>query len=139
LAGNLAQSLEYCTVKAKLLRRRKLFGRKKELDILEKIKTSDKSEFVAIYGRRRVGKTFLTREAFHNDFAFYATGIANITLRQQLSNFQRAMRKYHAGSPNITPKNWFAAFEQLEYLVSKSDSPKKVIFYFVCRPSPWCG
>lgn len=106
----------------------KVIGRKKELDILEKIKASDNSEFVAIYGRRRVGKTFLTREAFHNDFAFYLTGVANITLRQQLSNFQRALRKYHAGRANIIPENWFAAFEQLEDLVSKSESPKKVIF-----------
>ena len=85
----------------------KVIGRKKELDILEKIKASDNSEFVAIYGRRRVGKTFLTREAFHNDFAFYLTGVANITLRQQLSNFQRALRKYHAGRANIIPENWF--------------------------------
>jgi AAA+ ATPase superfamily predicted ATPase len=106
----------------------KIIGRKKELDILEKIKASDKSEFVAIYGRRRVGKTFLTREAFHNHFAFYLTGVANITLHQQLFNFQRAMRKYHAGSLEITPENWFAAFEQLEDLVSKSGSSKKVIF-----------
>lgn len=106
----------------------KIIGRKKELEILEKIKTSEKSEFVAIYGRRRVGKTFLTREAFNNHFAFYLTGVANITLRQQLSNFQRAMRKYHGDSPNIVPENWFTAFEQLEDLVSKSESPKKVIF-----------
>ena len=106
----------------------KVIGRRKELDILEKIKTSEKSEFVAIYGRRRVGKTFLTREVFHNNFAFYLTGVANITLRQQLSNFQRAMRKYHAGSSNVAPENWFAAFEQLEELVSKSHSHKKVIF-----------
>jgi len=105
-----------------------VIGRKKELEILERIKMSEKSEFVAIYGRRRVGKTFLTREAFHNNFAFYLTGVANITMHQQLSNFQRAMRKYHSGSSNIIPANWFAAFEQLEDLVSKAKSPKKVIF-----------
>jgi hypothetical protein len=106
----------------------KVIGRKKELEILEKIKNSDKSEFVAIYGRRRIGKTFLTREAFQNDFTFYLTGVANITLHQQLSNFQRAMRKYQSRNSNITPENWFAAFEQLEDLISKSKSPKKVIF-----------
>jgi uncharacterized protein len=105
-----------------------VIGRKKELEVLEKIKASNKSEFIAIYGRRRVGKTFLIREAFHNNFAFYLTGVANTTLRQQLSNFERAMRKYHAARSDINPENWFAAFEQLEDLVSKSKSPKKVIF-----------
>ncbi|HEX9503430.1 MAG TPA: ATP-binding protein [Patescibacteria group bacterium] len=103
-------------------------GRKKELSVLEKIKTSGKSEFVAVYGRRRVGKTFLIREAFQQDFAFYLTGVANINLHQQLSNFQRAMRKYYPNGANITPDNWFAAFEQLEELISKIKSSKKIIF-----------
>lgn len=59
-----------------------IIGRKKELELLEKIKASDRSEFVAIYGRRRIGKTFLAREAFRNDFSFYLTGVANIPLHQ---------------------------------------------------------
>jgi AAA+ ATPase superfamily predicted ATPase len=105
-----------------------VIGRKNELRLLEKTKTSGKSEFIAIYGRRRVGKTFLIRETFHNQFAFYLTGVANTTLRQQLSNFQRAMQKYHPEGSDITPENWFAAFEQLEDLIKESKSPKKVIF-----------
>jgi hypothetical protein len=105
-----------------------IIGRKKELSILEKVKTSDQSEFVAVYGRRRVGKTFLIREAFQQDFTFYLTGVANINLQQQLSNFHRAVRKYYSGWSNIIPENWFVAFEQLEEIISKNKSPKKVVF-----------
>lgn len=47
-----------------------LIGRKEELKTLHQALIADESKFVAIYGRRRVGKTFLVREAFNNDFAF---------------------------------------------------------------------
>ena len=56
-----------------------LIGRKEELKTLHQALIADESKFVAIYGRRRVGKTFLVREAFNNDFAFYHTGLANET------------------------------------------------------------
>lgn len=105
-----------------------IIGRKRELSILEKVKLSSKSEFVAVYGRRRIGKTFLIREAFQQDFTFYLTGVANISLQQQLSNFHRAMRKYYSNSTDTIPDNWFSAFEQLEELITKSKHKKKVIF-----------
>jgi len=60
-----------------------LIGRKEELKTLHQALIADESKFVAIYGRRRVGKTFLVREAFNNDFAFYHTGLANETNRIQ--------------------------------------------------------
>lgn len=52
-----------------------IIGRKKEIDRLQRIFNSDKSEFVAIYGRRRVGKSYLIDEAFKGKFAFNAVGI----------------------------------------------------------------
>lgn len=64
-----------------------LIGRKEELKTLHQALIADESKFVAIYGRRRVGKTFLVREAFNNDFAFYHTGLANETNRIQLAEF----------------------------------------------------
>lgn len=60
-----------------------LIGRKEEQKTLHQALTADESKFVAIYGRRRVGKTFLVREAFNNDFAFYHTGLANENNRIQ--------------------------------------------------------
>jgi AAA+ ATPase superfamily predicted ATPase len=107
---------------------RTFVGRKKELDILNKVKESIKSEFVAVYGRRRVGKTFLIREAFKQDFAFYLTGVANINMHQQLHNFYSAIRKYYPAGQFTPTENWFAAFEQLEQLISNNNSPKKIIF-----------
>ncbi len=54
-----------------------LIGRKKEQKALKGLLKSDKSEFVAIYGRRRVGKTYLVRETFNYRFAFQHTGTQN--------------------------------------------------------------
>ncbi|RFS24712.1 ATP-binding protein [Chitinophaga silvatica] len=73
----------------------RIIGREKELKIIDQATKSETSQFIAAYGRRRVGKTFLIREAFQQDFTFYLTGVANINLQQNLSNFQRAMQKYH--------------------------------------------
>ena len=61
-----------------------LIGRKREQQKFNTIVKSKKSEFVALYGRRRVGKTFLIMEFFHYTFSFYLTGLANATNSQQL-------------------------------------------------------
>ena len=52
-----------------------IIGRKEEIALLEKYISSNHSEFIAVYGRRRVGKTFLIRKYFQNRFAFDMTGI----------------------------------------------------------------
>ena len=52
-----------------------MVGRRKELELLEKYYNSGKAEFVALYGRRRVGKTFLIRQRFRNELAFDMTGV----------------------------------------------------------------
>lgn len=106
----------------------RLIGREKELKILKQAHESETSQFIAVYGRRRVGKTFLIREAFQQDFAFYLTGVANVSMQQNLSNFQRALQKYWPDAPADSPEDWFAAFAQLEKLLSENKSEKKVIF-----------
>lgn len=53
----------------------KIIGRKRELQQLEEAYKAEESLFVVVYGRRRVGKTFLVREAFDDKLAFYATGV----------------------------------------------------------------
>lgn len=106
----------------------KLIGRSKELRVLENAMESETSQFIAVYGRRRVGKTFLIREAFQQEFTFYLTGVANINLQQNLSNFHRAIKKYHPDGFATIPENWFAAFGQLEELLSKSSKEKKIVF-----------
>ncbi|MCB0851073.1 MAG: ATP-binding protein [Bacteroidetes bacterium] len=107
-----------------------LIGRKKEIEILSDSQKSVKSEFVAVYGRRRVGKTFLIREFFDNQFAFYTTGIANVGTRKQLIQFHARMVSHFPDNEEIIPpSSWFQAFNQLiTCLESISGTQKKVIF-----------
>jgi AAA+ ATPase superfamily predicted ATPase len=108
-----------------------LIGRKEELQKLRSHLTSRKSEFVAVYGRRRVGKTFLIRKAYENRFSFQLTGLANANMRQQLSQFHAALTQY-ADKVNWQPEladDWFVAFRQLStYLEKLPEGEKKVIF-----------
>ncbi len=108
-----------------------LIGRKKELKQLHGYLNSHKSEFVAVYGRRRVGKTFLIRKAYNNQFVFHLTGLANASRKHQLIEFHAALKTY-AKRINWTPHpalDWFEAFRQLEnYLAQLPTKEKKVIF-----------
>lgn len=109
-----------------------LIGRKEEVKKLKSYLTSYKSEFVVVYGRRRVGKTFLIRKAYNNDFAFQLTGLANVSMRHQLSQFHAALSKYATSSINQQPKlatDWFIAFRQLaDFLEKLPADNKKVVF-----------
>ena len=58
-----------------------IIGRKQEIKQLSLCSSSGKAEFVAVYGRRRVGKTFLIRQYFHDDFDFYITGLYKGTMK----------------------------------------------------------
>lgn len=70
-----------------------LTGRKEEQIKLLNAMESDESEFIAVYGRRRVGKTFLIRETFGYKFTFSHTGLAKKCTREQLANFQSSPEK----------------------------------------------
>jgi uncharacterized protein len=105
-----------------------LIGRKREIEKFDKIMASSKAEFLAVYGRRRVGKTFLIREYFNNQYAFYATGLARGNTKQQLSNFTIFINQYFEGQYDI-PDNWLMAFHLLiKELEKKNASEKQVIF-----------
>ena len=58
-----------------------LIGREKEKQVLHNALNEEYSQFIAVYGRHRVGKTFLIRETFENRFDFQFTGAANLTAR----------------------------------------------------------
>ena len=86
-----------------------LIGRENEIATLHGLMSSDESQFVAVYGRRRVGKTFLIREAYKSHFVFQHTGTYGATRRQQLSDFRESL--YLAGMGKCAmPKTWSEAF-----------------------------
>ena len=64
-----------------------IIGRKTEIGRLKKYIASDRSEFIAVYGRRRVGKTFLIKELLEGQFTFRMTGKENARIADQLLNF----------------------------------------------------
>lgn len=106
-----------------------IIGRIKEIKILDRVVQSSKSEFVAFYGRRRVGKTFLVREYFDYTFDFSLTGLANASTAQQLTNFGVILQKVDINTSDAIPTNWFFAFQSLiNYLERIKETRKKVIF-----------
>ncbi|MFZ1750881.1 MAG: ATP-binding protein, partial [Saprospiraceae bacterium] len=106
----------------------KLIGRKRELADIHKYVSDDKSHFIAVYGRRRVGKTFLIRNAFDDQFTFYTTGLAKGSLKEQLAIFTIALKKYFNDEALTMPKTWIDAFAILIEKLSSDPSKKKVVF-----------
>lgn len=111
-----------------------IIGRKKEKAQLEGIINSDKPEFVAVYGRKRVGKTFFVNEMIREHVVFRHTGLSpydehrRVTLKDQLQNFQYSLLRY--GMENIPqPKSWSEAFILLQQLLEhKSNGQRQVVF-----------
>ena len=103
-----------------------MVGRLEEIKELNRLYESDESEFVAVYGRRRVGKTYLVRETFADRFAFCHTALPNATRRQQLAHFKKSLEEY--GHKGGVPKDWFAAFTALGEVVQASPMRRKVVF-----------
>lgn len=96
-----------------------IIGREKEQRELMSLLDNGESQFCAVYGRRRVGKTYLIRETFNYQFCFQHTGIAKGTLRQQLTSFRNSLMA--AGLKCAIPQTWIDAFELLKQLINRSD------------------
>lgn len=107
----------------------KLIGRQHECDILKDCMSSDRSEFVIVYGRRRIGKTFLVDQYYGGKFDFTFVGGHNLPKKRQLSNFGKAL-KAASNKKTFAPfKDWFDAFDALEeHLASIKKKEKKTVF-----------
>lgn len=103
-----------------------IIGREKEQQELLGLLNKEESQFCAVYGRRRVGKTYLVRETFNYQFCFQHTGVAKGTLRQQLTAFRNSLTA--AGMKCAIPKTWIDAFELLKQLINDAPAGKKVLF-----------
>ncbi|MBR6371830.1 MAG: ATP-binding protein [Victivallales bacterium] len=113
----------------------KLIGRHRECEELRRAMASPRSEFVILYGRRRIGKTFLVRHYFDENFDFRYVGVHRMKGSIQLQNFRQALISFSGDNsiPDLT--NWLEAFKQLEkYLESMKSARKKVLFF---DEMPW--
>jgi predicted AAA+ superfamily ATPase len=106
----------------------KIIGRKHEREEIQRLIDSNKSEFVVVYGRRRVGKTYLIREHFTGKFTFYSTGLANKKLQTQLAHFYSEMRKNPEFIEQNEPQTWMQAFQELIHTLERSKDKTKLVF-----------
>jgi AAA+ ATPase superfamily predicted ATPase len=101
----------------------KIIGRKKEQELLKNYVDDVKSNFIVVTGRRRIGKTFLIREFFENNFAFHFFGIKD---ESETAMFARLS---HECFNNEKIENWNQAFIHLANQIKNNKSnQKKVIF-----------
>lgn len=107
-----------------------LVGRKAEQQELADALRSNRPELIAIYGRRRVGKTYLVRTFFAEQLCFELTGIRDATQVQQLEMFARTMER-HVGQRLAAPPDWPSAFQDLtRFLESRfKDGKRNVVFF----------
>ena len=115
-----------------------MIGRKEEQRILNELAASGEAEFVVIYGRRRIGKTYLVRETFGDEFFFSYTGIANINARRQRAEFAKALRE-HGWMPKngdvYSLSTWFDAFSALRALIENAETDDRVLIFI--DEMPW--
>ncbi len=114
-----------------------IIGRSDEIKILDRLLNSNKPEFLAIYGRRRVGKTYLIHEYFKDKGVYFCvTGSANSNKRLQLRKFYREfLNTFPISNDPKEPKDWDEALYALKEAIIKIDTTKKVIIFF--DELPW--
>lgn len=96
---------------------------------------SERSEFVVVYGRRRIGKTFLVRRFFKDNYAFSFVGKHEMGREQQLTEFAKELMRYSHSTFVPQLKNWTEAFDALQRLLETYNiSGKKVVFF---DEMPW--
>lgn len=105
-----------------------IVGRIDETHTLDRLYNSNKSEWLVVYGRRRVGKTYLIREFFKYAFDFQISGLANASTNQQLMHFHQTLDNYNTNNYADPPRNWMEAFNRLKHHIGGSKSKRKIIF-----------
>lgn len=117
-----------------IMKTQRLIGRTKECKRLDECMNSDRAELIIVYGRRRVGKTYLINEYFHNSFSFKITGTFGKGREVQLENFASELKR-KTRKKQVVLNTWRQAFEELrDYLESLRKDEKQVIFF---DEMPW--
>lgn len=104
-----------------------MIGRAEEQRELNRLYNSKESEFLALYGRRRVGKTYLVRETFDGQLTFCHTGKSEGGLHDQLLHFRKSLEEFSGGRVSI-PRCWDEAFDGLKRIIASSREKRKVVF-----------
>ncbi len=111
-----------------------VIGRNTEFARLDRCMEEERPQLVIVYGRRRVGKTFLIDQYFHGRFDFKLTGMYNAGKEIQLLNFSLELNR-QSGSSFDAPSDWTRAFDMLRnYLCSLPENEKHVVFF---DEMPW--
>ncbi len=106
-----------------------MIGRQQEIKKIDLLLNSSRAQFLAVTGRRRVGKTFLIDTLLSNRYCFSMTGIQNGNINAQLLNFAVKLAEYKGTTDVVTSKSWQLAFLQLKaYLKTLNKKEKQVIF-----------
>lgn len=113
----------------------KIVGRTAEIKLLKEALDSNQSELIAIYGRRRIGKTYLIRNCYSNNMVYEVTGLHNGSMADQLINFSNEISKNTRLKNAGPPKTWFEAFARLEAYLDKLKSKKKKVVFI--DEFPW--
>lgn len=119
---------------------KQLIGREEEQGLLKKYIDSNRSEFIAVYGRRRVGKTFLVTETFKDALSFDMTGVIDGDMKDQLVSFNIALKESGYEGKSVT--DWYGAFEALKEVVKKVPQKKPAIIFIdelPCLDTPRSG
>jgi len=120
-----------------------IVAREREQAVLSRLLGEPTAQLLTVYGRRRIGKTFLIREYFDDSFAFKHTAISPLEFKDkdekllykiQLEEFAHSLEKYGA-KLGIKLENWFDAFHKLEDLLSRNKSKKKLVVFI--DEMPW--
>lgn len=109
----------------------KAIGRNNEINLMRELFEKEESSFLAVYGRRRVGKTYLIRQVYKANIVFECSGLHQKSMPEQLENFWVALSEANKDSLPITPpKTWIQAFFQLRTLLRTlpENDTKKVVF-----------
>ena len=108
--------------------RSRILGREYECERLQECLESENAQLIIVYGRRRVGKTFLINEFFEDHLAFRLTGAYGQSTEYQLRHFQTELKR-RSGLHQDEPKNWTDAFDEMRtYLEGLPFTEKQVIF-----------
>lgn len=115
-----------------------LIGRKPEILEFNDVFNSRRAEFVAIYGRRRIGKTYLVEQVFEGKETvfFHVTGIQKGPMKEQLSEFAKSVGRAFFSGASIKPSlTWLEAFEELNKAIEQESSGRNIIIFM--DEFPW--